>query len=69
MLSEGRKAENLDMSESIFRPGTDVSTPRGRGTVIDVRATPSGQFVFGIEDAEGAVDYFTEKGLRLTDGG
>ncbi|MEZ3161693.1 hypothetical protein AB1K54_14285 [Microbacterium sp. BWT-B31] len=53
------------MSDSIFTPGTDVFTPRGRGEVIDVRATPSGKFVFGVEDADGEVAYFTEKAVRL----
>ncbi|TCN50902.1 hypothetical protein EV641_111178 [Rhodococcus sp. SMB37] len=40
-------------------------TTRGRGTVIDVRATPSGKFVIGVEDANGEVGYFTEKAVRL----
>lgn len=53
------------MSETIFTPGADVLTPRGRGAVIDVRATPSGKFVFGVEDVDGEVSYFTEKALRL----
>jgi hypothetical protein len=53
------------MSETIFTPGADVFTTRGRGAVIDVRATPSGKFVFGVEDASGEVSYFTEKALRL----
>ena len=56
------------MSESIFTPGADVVTARGRGTVVDVRATPSGKFVFGVEDASGEVRYFTEKALRLARG-
>jgi hypothetical protein len=53
------------MSDTFFKPGTDVLTPRGRGAVIDVRATPSGKFVFGVEDDDGEVNYFTEKALRL----
>lgn len=53
------------MSESIFTPGAEVVTSRGRGTVVDVRATPSGKFLFGVEDAAGEVGYFTEKALRL----
>lgn len=53
------------MSDAIFTPGAQVSTPRGRGAVIDVRSTPSGKFVIGVEDADGAVDYFTEQALRL----
>ncbi|NYE18219.1 hypothetical protein [Microbacterium immunditiarum] len=52
------------MSETSFKPGDDVRTPRSRGTVIDVRATPSGAWVFGIEDADGAVGYFTSRALR-----
>lgn len=51
------------MSATGFKPGDDVFTPKARGTVIDVRATPSGRWVFGIEDASGAVDYFTESAL------
>lgn len=49
-------------------PGAVVVTPRGRGTVIDVRATPSGVFVIGVEDDAGEVRYFTEKVLRLAAG-
>lgn len=56
------------MSESIFSAGTDVIVGRERGTVIDVRATPSGKWVFGVETAEGEVRYFTEKALRLPAG-
>lgn len=52
------------MSESVFTPGADVFTPRGRGQVVDVRATPSGKFVIGVEDTSGEVTYFTEKALR-----
>lgn len=53
------------MSERIFTPGAEVVTPRGRGEMVDVRATPSGKFVFGVEDAAGEVHYFTERALRL----
>lgn len=53
------------MADTIFKPGTDVLTPHGRGTVIDVRATPSGTWVFGVEDADGEVNYFTDKALRV----
>jgi hypothetical protein len=56
------------MSESIFTPGVEVLTPRGRGAVVDVRATHSGKFVFGVADASGEVTYFTEKALRLVGG-
>ena len=37
------------MSEKVFTPGSEVVTPRGRGTVVDVRATASGKFVIGVE--------------------
>lgn len=57
--------QNEAMSTTIFTPGADVITPRGRGTVIDVRATPSGSFVFGVEDTTGEVGYFTQKALQL----
>jgi hypothetical protein len=53
------------MTKSILTPGADVITTQGRGTVIDVRATPSGAFVIGVEDADGEVRYFTEKALQL----
>lgn len=53
------------MSQTFFAPGAEVITPRGRGAVVDVRATPSGTFVFGVEDVTGEVSYFTEKALRL----
>lgn len=42
-----------------------IERPRGRGGMVDVRATPSGKFVFGVEDAGGEKHYFTEKALRL----
>ena len=56
------------MSETIFTPGAEVQTTRGRGAVVDVRATPSGIFVIGVEDSAGEVTYFTEKALRLAQG-
>ncbi|HWL76129.1 hypothetical protein [Microbacterium sp.] len=56
------------MSETSFSPGDDVFTPSGRGTVIDVRATPSGKWVFGVEDSDGAVGYFTGRGIRHAEG-
>ncbi|MFD4960402.1 hypothetical protein [Microbacterium sp. NPDC058389] len=52
------------MSSAGFKPGDDVFTPLARGTVIDVRATPAGKWVFGIEDTNGAVSYFTERALK-----
>ncbi|WP_188754295.1 hypothetical protein [Microbacterium album] len=55
------------MSGTVFTPGTDVVTPRGRGEVVDVRATPSGKFVIGVENTNGEVTYFTEKALRLAE--
>lgn len=60
----GPAPHDRSMSETIFTPGTEVLTPRGRGAVIDVRATPSGKFVIGVEDADGEVGYFTERALR-----
>lgn len=53
------------MSHTMFSPGAAVDSPRGRDAVLDVRATPSGKFVIGVEDAAGEVTYFTEKALRL----
>ncbi|MCP2635261.1 hypothetical protein K0817_001605 [Microbacterium sp. HD4P20] len=52
------------MTDSSFKPGDDVLTPQSRGTVIDVRATPSGTWVFGVEDDTGEVRYFTSGALR-----
>ncbi|MBP1078188.1 DNA polymerase II small subunit/DNA polymerase delta subunit B [Microbacterium terrae] len=53
------------MSESVFSAGAEVVTPRGRGSVVDARATHSGTFVIGVEDATGEVTYFVEKAVRL----
>ena len=55
------------MTDAFHKPGDDVVTPDSRGTVIDVRATPVGRWVFGVEDAEGRVTYFTDKALRRAD--
>ena len=54
------------MSDSIFTPGAEVATANGLGAVVDVRATPAGKLVIGVEDVDGAVNYFTEKAVRLT---
>jgi hypothetical protein len=51
------------MTKKTFGVGDDVITPSTRGTVIDISPTPSGQFVFGVEDAAGEVRYFTSKAL------
>jgi len=56
------------MGETILTPGADVFTPGGRGTVVDVRATPGGKLVIGVEDVDGEVRYFTEQALRLAQG-
>lgn len=53
------------MTDTAFKPGDDVFTTQARGTVIDVRATPSGKWVFGVEDVNGEVSYFTNRALRL----
>lgn len=37
--------------------------PHARGTVIDVRATPAEEWVFGVEDTTDAVSYFTVRAL------
>ena len=47
------RAASCCMSETIFTPGVAVVTPRGSGTVIDVRPTPSGKFIVGVEDSVG----------------
>lgn len=52
------------MDRSGFKPGDDVFTTDARGTVIDIRATPSGKWIFGVEDTNGGVSYFTERALR-----
>jgi len=56
------------MTDAAFKPGDDVFTSRVRGTIIDVRPTPSGQWVFGVEDTNGEVNYYTEKALRPATG-
>jgi hypothetical protein len=52
------------MTDAAFKPGDEVFTTRGRGTVIDQRPTPVGAWVFGVEDADGEVTHFTAKALR-----
>jgi len=52
------------MAGSALRLGEEVVTPVARGTIIDVRATPSGEWIFGVEDTQGEVKYFTSKALR-----
>ena len=52
------------MTDIACKPGDDVFTPRAPATVVDVRATPSGKWVFGVEDTNGAVDYYTARALR-----
>ncbi|GAA1467182.1 hypothetical protein [Microbacterium thalassium] len=56
------------MTDTVFKPGDDVFTPGARGTVIDVRPTPSGKWVFGVENTAGTVAYFTAGALRLAEG-
>lgn len=55
------------MTDTFYKPGDEVLAPRSRGTVIDVSATPSGKWVFGVEDEDGVVGYFTSKALRRAD--
>ena len=52
------------MTKITFRPGDAVVTPHSSGTIIDICATPSGQFIFGVEDSTGEVTYFTPKALQ-----
>lgn len=52
------------MTAARFKPGDHVLTPHSRGVVIDVRPTPSGKWVFGVEDDDGEVKYFTPAGIR-----
>ena len=56
------------MAETFFKPGDDVFTPNARGIVMDVRATPSGKWIFGVEYTNGEVGYFTGAALRLAQG-
>jgi len=53
------------MAETFFKPGDDVVTTDSRGIVIDVRATASGKWIFGVEHTIGEVKYFTGSALRL----
>ncbi len=48
--------------------GDDVDAPGGRGSIIDVRATPSGKWIYGVENATGEVSYYTSRALRPTQG-
>lgn len=59
-----RLGYRVAMTKEKFRVGEEVFTTRSRGVIIDVCATPSGQFIFGVEDADGEVTYFTPKGIR-----
>lgn len=52
------------MTDTKFQLGDDVDAPRARGTIIAVRATPSGNWIFGVEDATGEVAYYTSQALR-----
>jgi len=52
------------VTDTACKLGDPVLTPRGHGTIIDVRATPSGKWIFGVELATGEVAYFTNEGLR-----
>ena len=56
------------MTDTFFKPGDDVFTPHGRRTVIDIRPTPSGKWIFGVEDDKGEVTHFTTGALRLAKG-
>lgn len=56
------------MADTFYKPGDDVYTTNSRGTIIDVRATPSGTWIFGVEDIDGEVSYFTSKALRAAQG-
>lgn len=53
-----------DMADASFKLGDDVFTSGVRGIIIDVRATPSGKWVYGVEDTNGSVDYYTDKALK-----
>ena len=44
------------MSDETFKLGDDVFTVGVRGIIIDMQATPSGQWVSGVEDTTGAVN-------------
>lgn len=52
------------MSDRTYKPGDDVNTMYGTGTIIDMRATPSGTWVFGVEDVHGAVNYVTPRAIQ-----
>lgn len=52
------------MTDTAFKLGDEVVTTRSRGTIVDVRPTPSGKWIFGVEDADGEVGYFTSRALR-----
>ena len=53
------------MGKSIRTPGAEVLTPSGQGAVVDIRATPAGEFIVGVAYADGEVRYFIEKALHL----
>lgn len=63
--AKARRVYGQHMAKETYRIGDRVQTLHASGVVIDIAATPSGQFIFGVEDADGEVRYFTPKALRL----
>ncbi|MCV0334078.1 hypothetical protein [Microbacterium sp.] len=48
-----------------FSIGDDVLPESGaRGTVLEVRPLDGGEIVYGVEDNNGSVKYYTQRALR-----
>jgi hypothetical protein len=73
LYSEARTAGPDSASLALSTVGGSASQgtrpyPNGRGNIIDVRATPSGKWIYGVEDATGEVSYYTSRALGRTQG-
>lgn len=57
-------------NQTKFNVGDDVTPIDGgsRGLVIDVRESTYGELLYGVRTGNGRVDYFTERGLRSSEG-
>ncbi|WP_181156600.1 hypothetical protein [Microbacterium sp. MYb66] len=53
------------MTTPEYSIGDDVFPTGGvRGTVLEIRPLEGGEIVYGIEDTNGGVNYYTQRALR-----
>lgn len=51
--------------ESDLKVGDEVMAVAGaKGTVVDIRSLSSGETAYGVVDANGAVRYYTNSGVK-----